>query len=73
MPCWSSTDAALPLHEDQESNPSMDDAETTPAYLTAVYQQPVVGEECDAPVGLGPVCRNPESTKHVYAEGLWCR
>ena len=73
MPCWSSTDAALPLHEDQESNLPTDDAEMTSAYLTAVYQQPVVGEELGAPAGLGPVGRNPETTNHGYVEGLCCR
>jgi len=70
MPRWSITGSGLPVHKDQESNPSTDDAET--AYLTAVYQQPVVGEEHDAPAGLGPVGRNPETTKHGYVEGLRC-
>jgi len=71
MPRWSITGSGLPVHEDQESNPSMDDAETTSAYLTAVYQQPIVGEEHDATACLGPVGRNPETTKHGYVEG--CR
>jgi len=54
MPCWSTTN----------------DAEATSAYLTAVYQQPVVGEERDATASLGPVGRYPETTKHGYVEGL---
>jgi len=72
MPCWSTHGARFPVQVDRESNPSMDDAETTSAYLTAVYQQPVVGEERIAPAGFGPVGRNPESTKHGYVEGLGC-
>ena len=55
MPCWSTNGACFPVHVDQESDPSMDNAETTSAYLTAVYQQPIVGEEHDATAGLGPV------------------
>jgi len=73
MPHWSTTGSGLLVHGDQESDPSMDDAETTSAYLTAVYQQPVVGEELGAPAGLGPVGRNPETTNHGYVEGLCCR
>ena len=72
MPCWS-TWLGLPVHEDQVLNPSMDDAEATSAYLTAVYQQTVVGEKRGAPADLGTVGRNPESTKHGYVEGLCCR
>jgi len=72
MPCWSTTGVRLPVHGDQESNPTTDDAEKTSAYLTAVYQQPVLGEKCGAPAGLGPVGRNPETTKHGYVEGLYC-
>jgi len=73
MPCWSSTDARLRVHEHQESYPSTDDARTASAYLTAVYQQPVVGEEIGATAGLGPVGRNPEATNDGYVEGLCCR
>ena len=67
------TGAGLPLHGDQESNPSTDDAETASAYQTIVYQQPVVGEEHGATAGLGPLGRNTETTKHGYVEGLCCR
>jgi len=73
MPCWSANESGLRVHGDQISNPPTDDAETTSAYLTAVYQQPVVGEERGVPAGLGPVGRNPETTKHGYVEGLSCR
>jgi len=48
-----------------------EDADTL-AYLTAVYQQPEVGEEHDARARLGPLCRNTESSKHGYVEGLCC-
>jgi len=73
VPCWSTTDAGLPVHGDQESNPSTDDAEKTSAYLTAVYQQPIEGEEYDATAGLGPFGRNPEILNDGYVEGLCCR
>jgi len=67
------TGAGLPVHGDQESNPSTADDDTTSSYLTAVYQQPVVGDERGAVAGLGPVGRNLETTKHGYVEGLCCR
>jgi len=73
MPCWSTIDAGLPVHGDQKSNPSTEDAETTTAYLTAVYQQPIVGEEHDATACLGPVGRNSETSNDGYVEGLCCR
>ena len=61
------TGAGLPVHRDQESNPSTDDARTASAYLTAVYRQPVVGEEQAETANLGP-----ETSKHGYVEGLCC-
>ena len=73
MPRSSITGSGLPIHEDQESNPLTDDAETTSAYLTAVNQQPIVGKEHDATACLGPVDRSLEITKHGYVEGLFCR
>jgi len=73
MSCWSTTGSGLRAHEYHESNPSTDDAETTSAYPTAAYQQPVVGEEHGAPACLGRVGRNPETTKYGYVEGLCCR
>ena len=50
-----------------------DDTDTTLAYLTAVYQQPEVGEKHDATACLGPHGTNNEFTKHGYVEGLFCR
>jgi len=73
MPCWSTTGSGLPVHEDQESYPSTDDADTASAHLTAVNQQPVVGEERGATAGLGPVGRNPETSNERYVEGVCCR
>jgi len=73
MPGWSTTGSGLPVREDQESNPSTDDAETASAYLTAVYQQPVVGEERGVTAGLGPVGRNPEISNDGCVEGFCCR
>jgi len=63
------TGAGLPVHGDQESNPSTDDAEAASAYQTIVNLQSV--EEHDATAGLGLLGRNPETTKHGYVEG--CR
>ena len=60
------TGAGLPLHGDQESNPSTDDAETASAYQTIV-------EEHDTIAGLGPLGRYPETTKQGYVEGLCYR
>jgi len=73
MPSWSTTEADIPVHGDQESNTSTDDTETTSAYLIAVYQQQVVGEEHGATAGLDPLGRNTETTNHEYVEGLCCR
>jgi len=50
-----------------------DDTDTTSAYLTAVYKQPVVGDKHDATAGLGPHDTNTETSKHGYVEGLCCR
>ena len=50
-----------------------DDTDTTSAYLTAVYKQPVVGDKHDATAGLGPHNTNTETLKHGYVEGLCCR
>jgi len=69
MPCWSTTEPDIPGHEDQSSI-STGDTETTSAFLDAVYQQPVVGEEHGAGAGLCPVGRNTETTNQ---EGLCCR
>ena len=54
-------------------NTSTDDTDTKSLYLTAVYQQPVVGEEHDATACLGSHGANNEFTKHGYVEGLFCR
>ena len=67
------TGAGLPVHGDQKSNPSTDDAEMASAYQTIVYQQSVVGEEHGATACLAPLGRNPETSKHGYVEGLFCR
>ena len=66
------TGAGLPLHGDQESNPSTDDAERASAYQTIVYQS-VDGEEHGATACLAPLGRNPETSKQGYVEGLCCR
>ena len=67
-------EAILPGHGDYVQNTSTDDTETTSAYLTAVYQQPVVGEEHGATASLCPVGRNTETTnRREYEEGLCCR
>jgi len=73
MPGWSTTGSGLPVIKDQESNPSTKDAVTASAHLTAVYQQPVVGDERGATAGLGPVGRNLETTNDGYVEGVCCR
>ena len=72
MPSWSTTEADIPVHGDQDSNTSTDNTDTS-AYLTAVYQQPVVGEEHGATSGWGPLGRNTDNTNHEYVEGLCCR
>ena len=69
MPGRSSTETGLLVHGDQESETSTNDTQTTSAYLTAVYHQPV-GEEHGATACLGPVGRITETTKHGYVEGL---
>ena len=72
-PSWSTHEADIPVHGDQESDTMTDDTDTTSAYLTAVYQQPVVGDKHDMTVGLGPHDTNTETSKHGYVEGLCCR
>ena len=67
------TQASLPVLGDQVPNTSTNDTETTSAYLTAVNQQPVIGEEYGATEGLGPIGRDTETTKHEYVEGLCWR
>jgi len=66
---WSIHEADVPVHGDQKSNISTGETETKCAFLTAVYQQPVV-EEHGARADLGQVGRNTETTNQ---EGLCCR
>jgi len=51
-------------------NTSTDNTDTKSAYLTAVFQHPVVGEERGARAGLGSPGRNTATTNQ---EGLCCR
>jgi len=53
-------------------NTSTDDTDTKSTYLTAVFQQPVVGDEHDANACMGPHGTNTEISKHGYVEGLCC-
>jgi len=62
------TEVILPGHGDNVPNTSMDDTETTAAYLTAVE-----GEEHGATACLGPAGRNTETEDHEYEEGLCYR
>ena len=73
LPCLSTPNDDMPVHGNYESNKMTDDTETTPAYLTAVYEQSVVGEEHGVTAGLGPVGRNTNTTNHEYVEGLCSR
>ena len=69
---WSTHEVDIPVHGDQESDTITDDKDTTLAYLTAVYQQPVVGGKNDATAGFDPLGSNTELSKHGYVEGLCC-
>jgi len=45
------------------------DTDTELAYLTAVYQQPVVGGKHEAIAGFGPLGSNKDISKQGYVDG----
>jgi len=57
---------------DHVQNTLTDDSESASGYITAVYRQPVVGEEHFATASLDPPGGNAETTEHGYIECVCC-